>query len=160
MRKVELAFSIASGANLCVVFLVAFAQVIQRYVFKMSIPWATDVIRITFIYSVFCGMCVGVIRKSHLNIDVFVQLMPKKLRFLLALAANVIMIIFIGVVFRYGITFILANRDQTTPYLAFPMSWVYAVFPVAALVMLVSLVMDTCGLFFKRGPSPAAEGEK
>ena len=160
MRKVELAFAIASALNLAVVFIVAFAQVIQRYFFQISIPWATDVIRITFIYSVFCGMCVSVIRKSQLNIDVFVQMVPVKVKFILSLASNVMMLIFIGVVFRYSITFLLANTDQYTPYLAYPMSWVYAIFPIVSFVMLISLLIDIYELLFKKKSALNAVGER
>ena len=160
MRKVELAFAIASAVNLAVVFIVTFAQVIQRYFFHMSIPWATDVIRITFVYSIFCGMCVSVIRKSHLNIDVFVQMMPEKVKFVLMLVSNVMILIFIGVVFRYSITFVAANTDQFTPFLAYPMSWVYAIFPIVSFVMLISVFIDICRLFSRKKNTLDAVGER
>lgn len=150
MGKLERFFAIVSGFCLTIVFLVAFAQVIQRYFFSMSIPWATDVIRICFIYSVVSGMCVGVIRKTHLNIDVFVQLTPLWMRPIFSVISNVVLAIFIGVVLRYSIPFIQANADQVTPYLEFPMSYVYAVFPVTTIVMLLAIINDTYKLLSGR----------
>lgn len=88
MVKIERFFAAISGLNLAVVFAVTFVQVIQRYVFNMSIPWATDIIRICFIYSVFGGMCVGVIKKLHLNIDVVAKLVPRKVSKILSLLSN------------------------------------------------------------------------
>lgn len=143
MVKIERFFAAISGLSLAVVFIVAFAQVIQRYVFSMSIPWATDVIRICFIYSVFGGMCVGVIKKSHLNIDVVIKLIPKKVRKALSLLSNGMVILFLSVVLRYSIPFILSNMDQYTPYLSFPMSYVYIVFPITASVMIAALLLDS-----------------
>ncbi len=132
----------ASGFSLLIVFVVCFAQVVQRYLFSMSIPWATDIIRIFFIYSVFCGMCVGVIRKKHLDIDVLVQLVSPKVRSALAFVSNIIVICFLISVFWYSISFIRDNADQTTPYILFPMSYVYAIFPVTIVVMLLALLLD------------------
>ncbi len=76
MRKIENIFSVLTGISLAVVFIVTFGQVIQRYVFQLPMPWATDVIRIFFVYSIFLGMGVGVFKKAHLNIDVLVQVFP------------------------------------------------------------------------------------
>ncbi len=142
-KIVERVFATLSGVSLCVVFIVSFAQVVQRFVFNMSMPWAPDVTRIFFVYSVLCGMCVGVIRKSHLSIDVLVHVLPEKVRTALALASNVIVIIFLVFVFKESFPFIAGNADQTTPYLNFPMSCVYAAFPVCIAVMLAYLALDS-----------------
>lgn len=137
-----------SGFSLLVVFVICFVQVVQRYIFSMSIPWATDVIRIFFIYSVFCGMCVGLIRKKHLDIDVLIQLVPPKVRFVLALISNIIVFFFLVVVLRYSISFIMDNADQTTPYILFPMSYVYSIFPVTIVIMLMALLLDIYAMLF------------
>lgn len=142
MKFFERFFMWASGASLAVVFCVTFFQVIQRYIFSMPLPWATDIIRISFIYSVFCGMCVGVIRKKHLDIDVLLQILPQKARRAFDILSNCIVIFFLGTVMRYSISFIQANTDQTTPYLLYPMSYIYAVFPITIIVMIVALLCD------------------
>ncbi len=142
-KLVERFFAILSGISLCVVFIVSFAQVVQRFVFNMSMPWAPDVTRIFFVYSVLCGMCVGVIRKSHLSIDVFVHALPERVRTALALVSDIIVIVFLVFVFKESFPFIAGNTDQTTPYLNFPMSYVYAAFPVCIAVMLAYLAVDS-----------------
>lgn len=136
-------FAIISGLCLLIVFSVSFAQVIQRYVFQLSMPWATDTIRIFFVYSVFCGMCVGLIRKSHLNIDVVIKLMPSKGKLYLQLASNIIIFTLLVYVFKESIPFILANNNQYTPYLLIPMSYVYGFFPIIAMLMLAFLLFDS-----------------
>lgn len=146
MKIFERFFMWVSGASLAVVFLVTFAQVVQRYVFSMSLPWATDIIRILFIYSVFCGMCVGIIRKSHLNIDVVLQIVSARVRPVLDLISNCIVMFFLVTVMRYSISFIQSNADQTTPYILFPMSYVYAVFPLTIVVMVAALILDSVNI--------------
>ena len=109
-----------------------------------------DVIRIFFVYSVFFGMAVGVMKKSHLNIDVFVHALPEKARANLELLSNVLVTVFLSAVFWYSFRFVSANADQYTPYLMFPMSYVYAIIPVCTSVMIAFLAVDTFRALFRR----------
>lgn len=137
-----------------VVFAVTLGQVVQRYVFRLPMPWATDVIRIFFAYSVFFGMAVGVFNRSHLNIDVLLQLFPARFRPWFELLSNIVVFTFLGAVFYFSIPFVRANADQVTPYLLLPMSWLYMVIPTTVGFMLLFLAGDTLrilkGLFVLR----------
>ncbi len=160
MKKLSALFSILTGACLAVVFAVTFAQVVQRYVFQMAMPWATDVIRIFFVYSVFFGMAVGVFKKAHLNIDVFVHALPSWMKPWLSLLSNTVTTIFLGFVFYFSFSFMMANTDQLTPYLMFPMSYVYLVVPLTTGFMILSLLLDSLKLLggLGRGATPPSEG--
>ena len=158
MQKMRWLFATASGICLAVVFLVTLGQVIQRYVFHMPMPWATDVTRISFIYSVFFGMGVGVFNKSHLNIDVLVRLLPKRIQPWFALFSNIIVMIFLGAVFRFSIPFAQANADQVTPYLLLPMAWIYYVIPITVTFMLIFLLIDTVKLLRSMALNQSMDG--
>lgn len=136
----------SSGFSLLIVFLVSFAQVVQRYLFSMSIPWATDVIRIFFIYSVFCGIVWGLSAKKHLDIDVLVQLVSPKIRFILRLVSNGI-VMFLSAVLWYSISFIEGNADQTLVYFI-PHELCLCHFSHAIVVMLMALFLDTYKMLF------------
>lgn len=158
MKLIDRLFTWAGGIATVVVFFVTFAQVICRFVIKYSLPWATDVTRIAFAISIFCGMCVGVIRHAHLNIDVLLHALPKKLQHILAIVSNVIVMIFLGTVFVWSIPFIRSNTDQFMPYLSWlPLSWVYVSIPITVFFMLLSLLIDTVKLC---RPSKDAVNEK
>ncbi|MDD4585240.1 TRAP transporter small permease [Aminobacterium sp. EBM-42] len=146
LRKIENIFSVLTGISLAVVFIVTFGQVIQRYVFQLPMPWATDVIRIFFVYSIFLGMGVGVFKKAHLNIDVLVQVFPSWAKPWFDLLSNVVVIIFLSFVLYFSIPFIKANADQVTPYLLFPMSYIYMIIPIAVSFMVLFLLLDTAKL--------------
>ena len=146
MRKIENIFSVLTGISLAVVFIVTFGQVIQRYVFQLPMPWATDVIRIFFVYSIFLGMGVGVFKKAHLNIDVLVQVFPSWAKPWFDLLSNVVVIIFLSFVLFFSIPFIKANADQVTPYLLFPKSYIYMIIPIAVSFMVLFLLLDTAKL--------------
>ena len=88
-------------------------------------------------------MCVGLLKKAHLNIDVILQLVPEKVKPALGILSNLIVGFFLFFVLKSSIPFIMANADQQTPYLLFPMSYLYAIFPITAVVMLLFLFLDT-----------------
>ncbi|MDK2907357.1 MAG: TRAP-type transport system small permease protein [Petrotoga sp.] len=162
MKKIQNLFSLLAGGCLGIVFLVTFAQVVQRYIFQLSMPWATDVIRIFFVYSVFFGMAVGVFKKIHLNIDVFIQILPSNLKPLFDILSNVVVLVFLCFVFRFSIPFMMANKDQYTPYLMFPMSYVYMIVPITVGFMVLFLLSDSVRLIFrlvkKEGHQPSSKG--
>lgn len=147
MKKIQTLFSILTGISLAVVFVVTFGQVVQRYVFQISMPWATDIIRIFFIYSVFFGMGVGVFKKSHLNIDVLIHAFPSWTKTWFELLSNLVVGVFLSVVFYYSISFTMANTDQVTNYLLIPMSYVYMVVPITVGFMVLFLALDTLRIF-------------
>jgi TRAP-type C4-dicarboxylate transport system permease small subunit len=147
MKKIESFLSILSGFFIAIVFLVTFAQVVQRYVLHIPIPWANDIIRISFIYSVFLGMAVGVFKKAHINVDVLVNALPSRIKGWSAIFTNIILLVFLCVVLYFSYSFTLANKDQFTTYLFIPMSYVYAIVPISVFLMIVFLILDTVRIF-------------
>ena len=130
------------GISLAGVFIIVFVQVIQRYVFQLSMPWASDVIQILFTYSVFLGMAIGIFNKSHLNVDVLVEGFSTKTKRWFGVLTNVVVILFLSSVFVYSIRFVMDNMDQNMTYVQVPMSLTYAAIPLTVAFMLIYLVLD------------------
>ena len=143
LKYLEKILTLLAGLSLLVVFGVVFAQVIQRYVFNIALAWGTDVIRIAFVYSIFLGMTLGVIKKSHLNIDVLVHSLPASWKPFFDFLSNIVMTVFLVFLLIYSVPFIRHNTDQVMPYLNLSMGWVYAVIPLCAAIMILSLAADT-----------------
>lgn len=156
MKTVQKLFAILAGACVGGVFLITFAQVIQRYVFQLSMPWANDVIQILFTYSVFLGMAVGVFNRSHLNVDFLVQLFPEKAKPWFDVFSNIVILVFLSAVLFYSIRFVTDNMDQYMTYVQVPMSLTYAAIPITVCFMVVSVVLDLLRQFrgFAGGGTP------
>ena len=142
MNIVRRIFSILGGICLAGVFVVVFAQVVQRYVFQLSMPWANDVIQILFTYSVFLGMAVGIFNRAHLNVDVLVQCFSIKAKRRFLLLTNVIVIVFLSAVFIYSIRFVADNMDQYMTYVKVPMSLSYVAISFSVFFMILHLLLD------------------
>ncbi len=66
-----------SGLSLLVAY-----QVIARYIFNNPSSWSEELARIVFIYLTFFGAALAVKRGRSLRITVFLDRLPKKLRFI------------------------------------------------------------------------------
>ena len=64
---------------LFLVFAITFVLVFLRYVFNQSITGANEIVTILFIYTTAIGVAKSIGENEHIGIDVFVNLLPKKL---------------------------------------------------------------------------------
>lgn len=86
---------------LAVMTLLAFAQVVARYVFNFSFVWALELITILFAWLIFLGMSYGVRVGSHIGVDALVRtLKPRTARFVAAIGA--VLCIAYAVIFVVG----------------------------------------------------------
>lgn len=124
------------GLSSIVVFVLTFAQVLCRFVFKSPLPWSTDILRLAFTYLVFWGAAWCVKEKGHLNIDVVLSSLPEKIRKKVEILISCILIFFFVLLIVQGYGFAMSGLTQTTSYLPIPMAIYYASIPTAAFLML------------------------
>jgi TRAP-type C4-dicarboxylate transport system permease small subunit len=78
------AFDLAVAWLLCaamaVMVSVVGAQVALRYGFNSSIDWADEVARLSFVWSIFLAVALGIRTGSHIGIEVLVARLPALLR--------------------------------------------------------------------------------
>jgi TRAP-type transport system small permease protein len=118
-----------------------FLQVLSRFVLRYPLPWTEEVTRLAFVYSIFVGATVAVREKAHINVDVFVTLLPRRAARAVTLAGSALVAVFLGVVVWQGILFVQATGVQMTPVLQIPFRHLYVVIPVSGALMLVYLVL-------------------
>ncbi|MBW6496167.1 MAG: TRAP transporter small permease [Burkholderiaceae bacterium] len=66
------------AALLAVMTLVAFGQVIARYVFNYSFVWALELVTFLFAWLIFLGAAYGVRVHAHIGVDAFVQILGRR----------------------------------------------------------------------------------
>lgn len=125
-----------------VLFVVTFLQVVFRFVFKAPLAWSQDVIRLCFTYLVFSGAAYCVKMHAHLNIDVFIDALPDKVRKLLEILIQVALIGFAIFLIWFGCQFAQTGATQMAPYLPIPMSIYYMSVPISAGFMLFYMVQQ------------------
>ena len=118
-----------------------FAQVISRYLFNFPIMWTDEIGRYTFIWIVYLGSAVAFKKRSQLIVDVFTQKMPHKLQFNLNLFFHIVIILFLFLVFAYGLQYTMSNMGNpaySTSVISLGIA--YASVPVGALLMIINIV--------------------
>lgn len=117
-------------------FVVTFAQVVFRFLFKYPLPWSQDVIRICFVYLVFFGAAYCVKEEAHLNVDVLLTMMKPKMRTAVELIINIIVLCFFVFIIYFGFEFVATGQNQFAPYLPIPMSLYYLSVPISGVFMI------------------------
>jgi C4-dicarboxylate transporter DctQ subunit len=111
------------------------SNVMLRALFGGALTWADEVSRMLFIWLTFIGAAVGVVRGSHIGMDVVVQMVGPGLRRWMEIAAIVLILIFLAIWGLYGIRLISQNLDYLAPATGVPMGYFYLASPIGAALM-------------------------
>ena len=117
--------------------LTVFYQFFTRYALNNSASWTEEIARYLLIASVFVGAAIGVAKNNHIQVDFFYRFMPQKMSRVLALAVDVMRIVFFGiaVVMTWQMMQKLGNYKMTI--IDLPMNIVYAVVMLGFAAMFV-----------------------
>lgn len=129
-----------SAAFLTVTVLVVIINVILRYGFRSGLFWVEEVATVSFIWSVFVGAAAAYRHKMHIGIDLITSLFPERVRELLSIIINLLMVLINGYIVYLSFLFIQANRLKRTPVLNVPAMYVNAAITVGFGLMTVHAV--------------------
>jgi C4-dicarboxylate transporter DctQ subunit len=128
---------IASGAMLVGSVAVNFANIIGRYFFSVSIPWAEEVMLFLMIGCVFlnCGL-VGWSGRQ-IRMDAFVSLLPARARAIVELICEIVVAAtaILVAVLTWPVVSMLVELDQRSQAANIPMALPQAAMPVGFLTM-------------------------
>ena len=77
--------------------LLAFVNVVLRYVFDMSLPWAAELTNYLFIWSALFGAAYGFKQGAHISITLLIEKFSPSVMKMFLLFANLLSIIFVEV---------------------------------------------------------------
>ncbi|KYH33110.1 TRAP transporter small permease [Neomoorella mulderi] len=117
--------------------IIVFAQVIFRYVLNNSLTWAEEFARYVFIWIVFLAGAIAVKRGSHMELDLFVNFLPRLPRFIVHCFSLVVVMAFSAFITYEG--WLLAQKTWNTPSPAMqiPMGLVYLCLPIGGVVIII-----------------------
>lgn len=116
------------------------SEVFVRYVLNDAIQWSEEVSRYAFIWIVFLGAPLGILRGIHIGMDILYRQASPRVQIVLSVVSHAGMLFFFYFLFRMGLEAVQLGRFQLTPALQISKAWVYAVIPIGgALMMLATL---------------------
>jgi TRAP-type C4-dicarboxylate transport system permease small subunit len=126
-------------AGVCLLGSVAinFANIIGRYFFSVSIPWAEEIMLFLMVGCVFTGCCAVAWEGRQIRMDVVVSMLPVKVRDFLALLSELVMIATAGAVATLAWPVIqqLAEFDERSQAADFPLVIPQAMIPIGYTLM-------------------------
>ena len=126
-------------AGICLLGSVAinFANIIGRYFFSVSIPWAEEIMLFLMVGCVFTGCCAVAWEGRQIRMDVVVSMLPPKVRYVLDLLSELALIATAGAVtaFAWPVIQQLAEFDERSQAADFPLVIPQAMIPIGYALM-------------------------
>jgi TRAP-type C4-dicarboxylate transport system permease small subunit len=137
-----------------------FANIIGRYFFSVSIPWAEEIMLFMMIGCVFLGSGAVGWSRRQIRMDAMLALLPPAARRLLEIAGDIVEIAtcFFLAVLAWPVVTMLVELDQRSQAANFPLAIPQATMPVGfvlmGLLIAVALMTRTAGVQGGGEPPP------
>lgn len=153
LRLPELALAIIVG----VLTIFLNVSVISRYFLGVGITWSDEAARVLFAWVVFGGMAVGLRHRGHVGVELLVDRMGPRLRRLVFILQDVLVLIFSLFWTWQSIPSIRFAMRQRLPALQISIAWLYAAVVFAGVLMVIYSVANLIDTL--RGNTPHADAE-
>jgi C4-dicarboxylate transporter DctQ subunit len=137
VRALVAVIGVLSGVLLVASVALNFANVVGRYFFNASIPWAEEAMLFLMVGCVFLGNGVVAWSGRQIRMDVVVRMLPPKLREALDLFSELVFLITAVaiVIFAWPVIRDLAEFDQRSQAADFPLVIPQAMVPIGLSIM-------------------------
>lgn len=115
-------------ASLTVVIVLLFTDVVARFAFQTSVPWAGEVARFAFVYMIYFGISYAIREKRHLRVTILVDAAPPALRRWIMMVSETVFLGYSVTICWLGIiiTTNAFDRGQMLSATQWPTAWLYA----------------------------------
>jgi TRAP-type transport system small permease protein len=143
-------------ALLTMMVLIVFTNVVSRYYLHASLAWSEEVARFMLVWLVFIGSFLAYIHNEHLGLDILVIKFPPKIRRIVAIGTNLLVIFALYAVMEGGYLLMRDNFDWLSSAAEIPQGYVYFIVPFTCGLMLLQAVLKT--FFLLTGENEFQEG--
>jgi TRAP-type C4-dicarboxylate transport system permease small subunit len=114
-----------------------FANIIGRYVFSVSIPWAEEIMLFLMVGCVFTGCCAVAWQGRHIRMDVMISALPPKLFAFFNLLSDLVLVAaaIAVTVFAWPVIMNLAAFDERSQAANFPLVIPQSMVPIGYSLM-------------------------
>ncbi len=137
---------VCSGA----VFILVMAQIVFRYVLKISAPWTEEAARFLMIWMALLAAGLAFRKGEHFNIDFVTDRLRPATRHKISLITSLLDFVFILCVIGWGVPFAVLGFFTLSPGLEITMFLPYLAIPAAGTVMFLNLAVYIGSLFRKK----------
>ena len=131
------------GLIMCVLIIMGFTQVLCRFVFKMSLAWAEEMMTFCMIWLAYLGSSAAAHEKKHILVSMFVDLFPKPLRKVLTVLSQMLWLICSAIMLYLGgyVTVNYINRKAATLGGKYPFWFASVIIPVSMFLIGIRIIL-------------------
>ncbi|HUZ17249.1 MAG TPA: TRAP transporter small permease [Spirochaetia bacterium] len=119
---------------------IVFGNVVGRYLFNYSWPWADEASRFLFIWVILIGAVLTNEKYEHMNLDILVRWLPSMSGRILQITSQAVIVAVLAIIVRGGITATVGNLTFDSPALGVPYGLVYMIVPICCTIMIVQTI--------------------
>lgn len=123
-----------------IMVILAFYQVLTRFIFHDASPWTEEILRRAMIWMVALGLALGFRHGAHISVDVMARLENRLIKLMLPKVVFIISLIFLLSIVWLGSDMAYRVRFQTFGSLDISMFWAYLAIPVGAALSVITLI--------------------
>lgn len=132
-----------SQMTVVIMVLTVLCQVFMRYFLRNPLVWGDELAKYSLAYMTFIGGAVALRNQQLASMDMLVSKISnksKKIIFILVYALEICLLIFL---LYYSTTLISQDfvKEQLSPALQVPVSWIYFCMPLGFSIMLIQVIM-------------------
>ncbi|MBS3811052.1 MAG: TRAP transporter small permease [Halanaerobiales bacterium] len=126
---------------IAIILIIAVYGAFFRYILGSPLPWPLPVERILMIWSALFGIAAAFKRNQHMGVEGLIKALPENVERVMRYIIFVLIFLFIGALFYYGLLETLNNNDtyMITGKLRISSKWLVAAIPVSAFIHLIHL---------------------
>ncbi|WP_240374697.1 TRAP transporter small permease [Bacillus piscicola] len=129
-----------SALLLTLMVVLIFMQIVSRGLFGTSYSWTEEIARFSMIWITFLGASIAFQYAAHIGIDYFVKKLPAVPEKIVNVIGALISGFFFVILAVKGFELMQGAGVQGSPALRLPMSYVYLIIPVSAVLMILNLI--------------------
>ncbi|MDR2435156.1 MAG: TRAP transporter small permease [Treponema sp.] len=137
-----------------VVFFVALAQIIMRWIFRNPIVWSEELIRLMYVWICYIGWTMASRNKSHICITALISRLPPLGQKIMQTFNCILVIIFSVFMVWFGIKMTEVGGRGMAVTLPINFALVYVSAPIANFIILLYQVLDLVNIWKKIPAEP------
>ena len=125
------------------VLVVVTFQVLNRFLLSIPAAWSEEAARYLFVWLSLLGAVRGVRDRSHLQVDLFVQMLSSKLQRVLDIVAGTLVAVLLVAVIQSAIILLPLTWTRRISTMNIPIFYLYVAIPISMALMLLFTVRNT-----------------
>ena len=122
-------------------FIVILLQILFRYFFNMPLKWTEELARYVFVWVSMMGWTYGSRYDTYIQVNIFSNLFPEKIKSLVFLFIQLLSIIFSLALGYYSIGLVKKDYVFKATTLPINFSLVYSIIPIVCIILIIYSVM-------------------